>query len=198
MDVNSTATWPWWKFEMQPDDLFTTLHDQYNTLPSAIQGHDAFHSDVCEISREARDSDQFKQMMRARRALRLEELNNALEYSAQQIVGDPALLGNNTRQWPYALQIFRFKSLDALVGYFTSFLPPPGQPDRQPQGWASRYTDTPQTTPPPVGSSATMWTGSMSSRRDARLVAFNAVAAGAIVNDNDAQIIQAAGSGSPA
>jgi len=106
---------------MKSDDLFTKLHDQYNTIPSAILDSEAFHHDVLEISTEASTSDEFHRLMAQRKQQRLNELNEGLESAAVEIIANPALIG--TPQWEYALQLFRARSLDALVSYFSSYLP---------------------------------------------------------------------------
>lgn len=113
--------WPFWKFGLKRDDLNTTLHDRFNTFPSAIQDPEAFHHDVYELSNQACDLDEFEQLMEARKKLRLRELNGMLENASFEIVGNPSLIG--TEQWQYALQLFRTKSLDSLVRYFASYLP---------------------------------------------------------------------------
>lgn len=69
------CAWPFWKFGLQKDDLNTTLHDRYNTIPSAIQDPEAFHHDVYELSTRASTLDEFEQLMEDRKKLRLEELN---------------------------------------------------------------------------------------------------------------------------
>ncbi|KUI55852.1 hypothetical protein VP1G_03221 [Cytospora mali] len=113
--------WPFWKFGLKSDDLNTTLHDRFNTVPSAIQDPEAFHHDVYELSTEANTLDEFERLMEERKKLRLEELNGMLENASFEIIGNPSLIG--TEQWQYALQLFRTKSLDSLVRYFASYLP---------------------------------------------------------------------------
>lgn len=44
-----------------------------------------------------------------------------LEDASFEIIGNPSLIG--TEQWQYAIQLFRTKSLDSLVRYFSSYLP---------------------------------------------------------------------------
>lgn len=114
-------SWPHWKFGLRRDDLFTKLHDQYNTVPSAIQDPEAFHHDVYEISNEASSTDDFHRLLQDRKEQRLRELNDSLESAAFEIIGNPDLVG--TEQWQHALQLFRTKSLDSLVRYFASYLP---------------------------------------------------------------------------
>lgn len=121
MDEPCWAAWPFWKFGLKSDDLNTTLHDRFNTVPSAIQDPEAFHHDVYELSTQACTLDEFERLMEERKKLRLEELNGMLEDASFEIVGNPSLIG--TEQWQFALQLFRTKSLDSLVRYFASYLP---------------------------------------------------------------------------
>ncbi|KAH7313426.1 hypothetical protein B0I35DRAFT_273008 [Stachybotrys elegans] len=113
--------WPAWKFGMKRCDLFTTLHDQYNTFSFSIQDPEAFHHDVYEISQDANTADEFHTLMARRQQQRLSELNESLESLAVEIIGNPKLIG--TDQWQHALQLFRTKSFDSLVRYFASYLP---------------------------------------------------------------------------
>ncbi|PNY24356.1 Uncharacterized protein TCAP_05706 [Tolypocladium capitatum] len=113
--------WPAWKFGMKRDDLFTTLHDRYNTFSYTLQDPEAFHHDVYEISRDADTSEQFHRLMADRQQQRLRELNESLETLAVEIIANPKLMGS--AQWQHALQMFRTKSYDSIVRYFASYLP---------------------------------------------------------------------------
>ncbi|RKU43735.1 hypothetical protein DL546_005542 [Coniochaeta pulveracea] len=115
------SSWPFWKFGFKKDDLVTTLHDQYNTYPIPIQDPEAFHHDVFECSQEAGTTEDFHRLLASRKEQRLRELNGSLESAALEIIANPGLIG--TEQWQYALQLFRTKSLDSLVRYFSSYLP---------------------------------------------------------------------------
>jgi hypothetical protein len=108
---------------MKREDLTTKLHDQYNTFPSTIQDPEAFHHDVFEVAITASTTDEFHDLMAARKQQRLRELNESLEAAAFEIIAHPKLVG--TEQWQYALQLFRTRSLDSLVRYFSSYLPEP-------------------------------------------------------------------------
>lgn len=114
-------SWPAWKFGLKRDDLFTTLHDQYNTFASSIQDPEAFHHDVWEISNTAATEHEFRQLLADRKEQRLRELNETLESASFEIIANPKLIG--TEQWQYAIQLFRTRSLDSLVRYFASYLP---------------------------------------------------------------------------
>ncbi len=113
--------WPFWKFGLKKDDLFTKLHDRYNTFPSSIQDPEAFHHDVFEISHEADSPEEFYRLLADRKQQRLRELNESLESAALEIIANPSLIG--TDQWQHALQLFRTKSWIPLVRYFASYLP---------------------------------------------------------------------------
>ncbi|RDA90271.1 hypothetical protein CP533_1488 [Ophiocordyceps camponoti-saundersi (nom. inval.)] len=114
-------TWPAWKFGLRRDDLFTTLHDRYNTFTFAIQDPQAFHSDVNEISYEADTAEDFYRLLNVRRQQRLCELNESLKELAIEIIANPKLMADE--QWQHALQLFRTKSYDSIVRYFASYLP---------------------------------------------------------------------------
>jgi hypothetical protein len=140
MDLDPDLAWPFWKFGLKQDDLFTKLHDQYNTFPSSIQDPEAFHHDVYECSQEAGTTDEFHRLLATRKEQRLRELNTSLESASLEIIANPSLIG--TDRWQFALQLFRTKSLDSLVRYFASYLP-----DNHP--WREAHSDS---GPPNYGS----------------------------------------------
>ena len=113
--------WPAWKFGLKRDDLFTSLHDQYNTVTLSLQDPEAFHADVYEISHEADSTEEFHRLMADRRGQRIRELHESLESLAVEIIANPRLM--DSEHWNYALQLFRTKSFDSLVRYFASYLP---------------------------------------------------------------------------
>ncbi|KAL2756626.1 hypothetical protein ACRALDRAFT_1062346 [Sodiomyces alcalophilus JCM 7366] len=113
--------WPSWKFGMERADLFTKLHDQYNTFSFTLQDPDAFHHDVYELSTEANTEAEFHRLMADRRQQRLDQLNESLQSVAFEIIGNPKLIG--TEQWSFAVQLFRTRSFDSLVRYFANYLP---------------------------------------------------------------------------
>ncbi|KAI6782331.1 uncharacterized protein J7T54_008417 [Emericellopsis cladophorae] len=114
-------SWPAWKFGLKRADLFTSLHDQYNTFTFTLQDPEAFHADVSQISHDAQTTEEFHRMMADRRQQRLLELNESLESLAYEIIGNPKLM--DSEHWTFALQLFRTKSFDSLVRYFASYIP---------------------------------------------------------------------------
>ncbi|KAI1128765.1 hypothetical protein F5Y10DRAFT_167725 [Nemania abortiva] len=115
------CSWQAWKFGMKRQDLYTKLQDQYNTVTLSIQDPDAFYHDVCEISKTASDLDEFRSMLEQRKQLRLDQLNESLQSASVEIIANPKLIG--TDQWQHAIQLFRTRSFDSLVRYFSSYLP---------------------------------------------------------------------------
>ncbi|KAI0409949.1 hypothetical protein F4802DRAFT_8147 [Xylaria palmicola] len=113
--------WQAWKFGMKREDIYTKLQDQYNTITMSIQDPDAFYHDVWEISKTAANSDEFHRMLEQRKRLRLDQLNESLESASFEIIANPKLIG--TDQWQHAVQLFRTRSFDSLVRYFSSYLP---------------------------------------------------------------------------
>lgn len=84
-------SWAWlaWKFDIKRENLFTKLHDQYNTYPSAIQDSEAFYHDITEISCESQSIDEFHQLASDRRQRRFSELNKSLESASFKTIGNP-------------------------------------------------------------------------------------------------------------
>ena len=131
--------WPSWKFGLKHDDLFGKLHDDYNTCTFTIQDTDAFYHDVAEISYDADTIQELHKRLADRRLQRLQELNDALEGTAVEIICQPQLM--DSEHWPLALQLFRTKSYDSIVRYFSSFLPANDPSRRDPPTASSSFSE---------------------------------------------------------
>ncbi|KAH9989240.1 hypothetical protein F4779DRAFT_266032 [Xylariaceae sp. FL0662B] len=112
--------WPASKFNMRQDELFRELHAQHNTFPFAIQEPEAFHRDVCEVAEEARTADELHRLLDERKDLRLRELDDRFDAAASHLTRDPDSVGQ--QHWDHVLQLFRDRSYDALVRYFTAYM----------------------------------------------------------------------------
>ena len=112
--------WPAWKFGLTNEDLFSTLHHQYNTYESPLQDFEAFHHDVSEIASRASSPEVFHQLLAERKQLRLQELLRGFEEVATQLTARPPLLPQDS--WAPATAFFGTKSLDSLVAFFASFI----------------------------------------------------------------------------
>lgn len=144
----SQPRWQPWKFGLKQESL-AQLHQEFNTFPNAIQDSSSFHHDVEELAAAASDLQQLRSMLSERRELRLSELNQAFEYTAKHLIGDPELLDDTEDQWEHALRIFRSRSYDALVQYFASYLPSESGVKRQSSASCPRSKDVPSRAEPP-------------------------------------------------
>ncbi|KAI1746460.1 hypothetical protein F4782DRAFT_524433 [Xylaria castorea] len=112
--------WPCGKFGMSLDELFTTLHNQFNTWPAPIQDFKAFHSDVSEMSNTARTKEELFRALESRKTQRSEEMARAWNDIAVHLTAGRSMLPEE--QWGYATQFFRTKSLDAMLSFLYTFL----------------------------------------------------------------------------
>lgn len=62
---------------LAPKDLFTTLEEQYNTVPCRIQNDEAFHHDIGDAAYNAKNTDDFHTRLACRRDERLQQLRKA-------------------------------------------------------------------------------------------------------------------------
>ncbi|UKZ75987.1 hypothetical protein TrVFT333_003683 [Trichoderma virens FT-333] len=97
-------SWPAWKFGLKRDDLFTTLHDQYNTI-----------SYPSKTPKPSTTTSTKSPSMRTR------PKNSIASWRLGSGSGSPN--SRSSDQWQHALQLFRTKSYDSIVRYFASYLP---------------------------------------------------------------------------
>ncbi|KAH6623268.1 hypothetical protein F5144DRAFT_582848 [Chaetomium tenue] len=128
---DSPWRWEWWKFGMTAEDLFTTLDEKYNTAPYRIQSYEAFHHDVNEIAHEARDLADFHARLALRREKRLQEMREAWDSVSRTIIWNTEVLNDNPRRWNAFRNFSWNRSLDSIVQFFQSLLPPPTPPGPQ-------------------------------------------------------------------
>ncbi len=137
--------WPWWKFEMHPTDLFTTLHARYNTRTCPIQDPGAFIVEVRECIDESPDVETFYAKMDERKDQRVRELEDAWSQVcdlmmaliiAEPICGEPDCRSremdekeprtttNDTRwaRWAALAHMSRTMAFDNLISFFEGFV----------------------------------------------------------------------------
>lgn len=114
--------WPAWKFDMDLDDLFNTLPQQFNCMMMPVLDSDAFSRDVLEISCKVQDRPELFRLLRERMDLRRKELLDMWLNALREISGSPSLLVKHDAQWSDAMHIYHFKSFDTYVRYFAGFL----------------------------------------------------------------------------
>ncbi|RBR01725.1 hypothetical protein VDGD_04943 [Verticillium dahliae] len=69
--------WPWNKFCLPPDALYTTLHERFNTRSSTIQEPSAFHRDVVECANNSSTVEEFYNKLAGRKSERINEIDAA-------------------------------------------------------------------------------------------------------------------------
>ncbi|KAJ3457244.1 hypothetical protein MRS44_014385 [Fusarium solani] len=114
--------WPFWKVDLDEDDLFGDLHERFNTVPMFIQDPDAFHHDVNEIARQALDKEDFYARLQKRRDQRLDELKDMQDKIGVFHLSGYTRLAENQRF--HRLRLQRYASLDCLVAFCASLLAP--------------------------------------------------------------------------
>ncbi len=123
-DGNSRWRWEWWKVGLQPEALFTTLEAQYNTVPYRIQDDEAFHHDVSDAAHEAKNVDDFHARLARRRDERLQELRTAWTRVSLSLLYSKAMLDDPPTRWGAFQHFTSNRSLDSIVNFFHSLLPP--------------------------------------------------------------------------
>ncbi|QYS93698.1 hypothetical protein H0G86_001068 [Trichoderma simmonsii] len=135
--------WPFGKFGLRHKDLFTTLHDRFNTQTLPLQDLPAFHSDVCELVLECDTLQEFYSALEKRKAKRIEQLRTAWDDIAYIIMSRPAIMAcrvcyeddfedterppgslNDTRldRWWHFIQYARTPSFDNIVTFFDGYV----------------------------------------------------------------------------
>ncbi|TRX94762.1 hypothetical protein FHL15_004223 [Xylaria flabelliformis] len=114
--------WHWesWKFGMSMDELFTSLHNRFNTWSAPLQSPEAFHHDVWEISNAASTKEELFQALEIRKRQRSEEMAQAWNSIAVHLVGGKSMFTGD--HWAYAVRFFRTRSLDHMLAFLYQFL----------------------------------------------------------------------------
>jgi hypothetical protein len=115
--------WASRKFGMEPGEIWTTLHDRFNTQPTSIQDPEAFHHDVVELSRKATTKEEFYDMLEQRRKLRLDELNFAYRRATYAFNGRAAGQDWDAERWDQARRVADFRSFDAFILFLMTYVP---------------------------------------------------------------------------
>ncbi|KAK1974627.1 hypothetical protein LZ30DRAFT_639989, partial [Colletotrichum cereale] len=112
--------WPWSKFRLPPEDLFTSLHDRFNTRSSAIQAPYAFHRDVVDCADHSATVDEFYKLLATRKDQRINEMNDAWdEISCHE--HDTSENNRSASRWAAFLRLCRTMSYDHLVMFFNEY-----------------------------------------------------------------------------
>ncbi|KAI1818214.1 hypothetical protein GGS20DRAFT_345638 [Poronia punctata] len=132
--TDKTFFWPCWKFKMEIDEIFSTLHNKFNTWPAPIQTWHAFHADVLDVSSTANTREELFAGLEKRTKQRMQEMTSAWEGLGCHLAGGKTVLNNE--QWGLVLQLTRTKGLDAMLAFLHSFL---SQEDKEVLGLVKAY-----------------------------------------------------------
>ncbi|KAI1165636.1 hypothetical protein F5B18DRAFT_649586 [Nemania serpens] len=114
--------WPCYKFGMSLDELFTTLHNQFNTWPAPLQDWEAFHHDVWEISEAATTKEELMSGIESRMKTRCAEMTRVWDLITVHLAAGRSILPE--AHWRHACQFFRTKSMDSMIAFLFEFLHP--------------------------------------------------------------------------
>ncbi|UKZ69829.1 uncharacterized protein TrAtP1_010834 [Trichoderma atroviride] len=134
--------WPFAKFSLDPNDLFTTLHDRFNTRPFSLQDPTAFHRDVYECADSSDTRDEFYSRLEQRKAQRIKEMSkgwdevSTLLWSStllscqlcydpetRNVKMKPGTKNDSAARRQFAFQQYaRYMSFDNLVTFFDGFV----------------------------------------------------------------------------
>lgn len=99
-----TFRWPAYKFGMRLDELFTTLHDRFNTWPAPLQDWEAFHHDVWEISEAATTKEELMKNLEKRMNIRKAEMTEVWDLISVHCAIGRSILPEE--HWRHACQCF--------------------------------------------------------------------------------------------
>lgn len=135
--------WPFNKFSLHPEDLFTTLHDRFNTHKLPLQDPVAFREDVCESARYSATLDEFYSQLEARKIERIKEMNKGWDNVCALVAATPSVMAcqlcydkvthkvktkpgtmndSMPERWLNFVQFSRSPSFDNLVKFFDGFV----------------------------------------------------------------------------
>ncbi|KAH8158488.1 hypothetical protein CIB48_g9761 [Xylaria polymorpha] len=114
--------WHWdaWKFGMDMDELFTTLHSRFNTWSAPLQSFEAFHHDVWEISNVASTREDLFRALEMRKEKRSQEMARVWDFMALYMTAGRSILPED--HWAHGIRFFRTRSLDNMLAFLYQFL----------------------------------------------------------------------------
>ncbi|KAG7105968.1 hypothetical protein HYQ44_014668 [Verticillium longisporum] len=150
--------WPWNKFRLPPDALYTTLHERFNTRSSTIQEPSAFHRDVVECGNNSSTVEEFYNKLAGRKNERINEIDIAWTDVSLLLGGTPSsfscpqcggcLQEENSGEeyqasrWEAYVRYCRSMSADRLVLYFDEYARSERQRQKIERDEARRVLDT--------------------------------------------------------
>ena len=148
--------WPAWKFDMDEQEVFTTLASRFNTTTMPLMDRDAFCRDVAYLSTIAQDRDELFRLLQERRDMRFKELRELFLRGIERMIG---LVGEiPDHHWCDIMHMNYYNSFDTIVRFIVNYppkelqrpwkpadVPPPTEASPHP----ARHTRNEQSATPP-------------------------------------------------
>ncbi|KAH8655750.1 hypothetical protein BX600DRAFT_515449 [Xylariales sp. PMI_506] len=136
VDFDLEPSWIWmaWKFGYDMNDIFGTLHEEYNTVPAPIQDMRSFHRDVKAIAEKAENKKDFCHLLSQNKINRLGYIASEWKATATLVMTTPESFecGNRERLKNAFSQFCQFFSYETLIHLTQQYLPI-GDPDSRQQ-----------------------------------------------------------------
>ncbi|KAI0545449.1 hypothetical protein F4679DRAFT_599425 [Xylaria curta] len=129
--------WPHWKFDYKADDLFESLHKEFNCIPFAIQDPCYWFYDVHELINASKTREEFEIALRKRRDERFQEIRKAWSNTVGELALNIPVWGSSEtdqiNRWNAFIELSRHFSFGSLLAHFVNYLPknPPSVPNKK-------------------------------------------------------------------
>ncbi len=117
--INPQWMWPCGRVGYRPEDLFKSLHDRFNMVPTRLQSMEAFRHDCADCAEQASSQDEFHELLGERQKQRLRELKSALDSLAMGLAVRPDRTPEGV--WEACLPFWADRSIDGIVRIFDYF-----------------------------------------------------------------------------
>ncbi|KAI0855055.1 hypothetical protein F4860DRAFT_522018 [Xylaria cubensis] len=121
--------WRWdnSKFGYKRDDLFGSLHAEFNCIPFAIQDPRLWFYDLHELINASKTREEFELALRKRRDERFQEIRKAWSDTVGDLALNIPVWGSSRtdqiNRWDTFLELSRHFSFGSLLAHFINFLP---------------------------------------------------------------------------
>ncbi|KAI1734583.1 hypothetical protein F4680DRAFT_470852 [Xylaria scruposa] len=146
--------WPHWKFDYKADDLFESLHKEFNCIPFAIQDPCYWFYDVHELINASETREEFETALRKRRDERFQEIRKGWSNTVGELALNIPVWGSSEtdqiNRWNAFIELSRHFSFGSLLAHFVNYLPknPPNRPNVK-STTAPKALDQPEQTQQP-------------------------------------------------
>ncbi|KAI0191335.1 hypothetical protein F4808DRAFT_465447 [Astrocystis sublimbata] len=137
--------WPNHKFKYKEEDIFESLHAEFNSMAFAIQDPLHWFYDVHELSSTSETREEFEAALRNRRDERFKQIEQSWRSIVMELILKPTLWENpqmdRSKRWNSLIDISHHFSFDSIVAHFAHYSS--HRPDADPEA-ASRTLKQPE------------------------------------------------------